>query len=98
MLTTQLVHTGSVDALPDLIQRAETTLLQRNTFPQCIFIGTRPLIRRLPTNTKINFDNSYITPSTHVKNLGVIMDCHLNFDLHIQEMYKESYRTLIIFK
>ncbi len=95
------MHTGSVDALLDLIERAEITLsLAKKYFSanglmlnanktQCIFIGARPLIRRLPPNTKINFDNTSITPSTHVKNLGVIMDCHLNFDVHIHEMYKK---------
>ncbi len=104
---TQLVHTGSIDALPDLITRAETTLsLAKNYFSsnglmlnadkaQCIFIGTRPLIRRLPPETKINFDNTSITPSTQVKNLGVMMDCHLNFDVHIHEMYRKAMGHLL---
>ncbi len=104
---TQLVHTGSVEALPDLIERAEITLSLAKKYissnglmlnsdkTQCIFIGTRPIIRLLPLDTKDNIDNTSITPSTHVKNLGVIMDCHLNFDAHIHEMYKKTMGHLL---
>ncbi len=103
---TQLVRTGSVDALPDLIEKAEVTLsLAKKYFSsnglmldsnktQCIFIGTRPLIRRLPPNTKIKCDNTSITPCTDVKNLDVIMDCHLNFDMLIHEMYKKVMKVM----
>ncbi len=41
-------------------------------------IGTRPMIRRIPSDTKITIDNISISPSTQVKNLGVIIDCHMN--------------------
>ena len=98
---TQFVHTGTTDELPDLIMRAETTLshvkayFNRNGLminpnkTQCLFVGTRPFIRRIPADTIINFDNALITPSKHIKNLGIYMDCHMTFDVHIQEMRKK---------
>ncbi len=56
---------------------------------QCLFVGTRLFIRRIPPDTTINFHNALITPSKHIKNLGIYMDCHLTFDTHIQEMHKK---------
>ena len=93
---TQLIHTGSTDALPDLIERAEATLslvqsyfstnrLMINTRKaQCIFVGTIPIIKQIPPDTKITFNNTSIAPSTHVKNLGITMDNHMSFDAHIK--------------
>ena len=34
-------------------------------------------------------------PSTHVKNLGIIMDQHMNFDVHVNEMYKKVMGQLL---
>ncbi len=56
---------------------------------QCIFVGTRRLIRQIPPDLYIHFDNNPAIPSTHVKNLGVILNCHFIFDVHIHEMYKK---------
>ncbi len=56
---------------------------------QCLFVGTRPFIRRIPSDTTINFDNAHITPSNHIKNLDIYIDCHMTFDVHIQEMHKK---------
>ncbi len=98
---TQFIHAGSVDALPDLIERAEATLSSAKSYfhtnglmlntrkTQCIFVGTKPIIKQLPTDTKITFNNTYITPSSHVKNLGVTMDNHMSFDVHIKEIYRK---------
>ncbi len=56
---TQFVHTGTIDELPDLITRVETTLSLAETYfnrnglmihpnkTQCLFVGTRPFIRRI---------------------------------------------------
>ncbi len=91
---TQFIHTGTTDELPELITRAEATLSLAKTYfnrnglminpnkTQCLFVGTRPFIRRIPPDTTINFDNALISPSKHIKNLGVYMDCHLSFDTH----------------
>ncbi len=55
---------------------------------QYIFIGTRSVIKRIPSDTQLMFDNISITPSTRVKNLGVIVDRHMNLEAHIHEMHK----------
>ncbi len=59
---TQLVHTGSAGDLPDLIGRAKATFLLSKAYfntnglilnsykTQCMFIGTRPMIRSIPRN------------------------------------------------
>ncbi len=85
--------------LPDIITRAETTLsiaktdFNRNDLvinlnkTKCLFVGTIKFIRQIPSDTTINFDNAHITPSNHIKNLGIYMDCHMNFDVHIQENF-----------
>ncbi len=39
---------------------------------QCIYIGSRKLLSRIPSNTFLNFDSDHILyPSTRVKNLGL---------------------------
>ncbi len=94
---TQFEHTGTVDNLPDLISRAETTpslakkyfnrngVMLNSSKSQCLFIGTRQLIKEVPNNTIINFVNASITPSKHVKNLCICMDRHMTFDVHMHE-------------
>lgn len=65
---------------------------------QCIFIGTRQLIPKIPENTTIRFHNTTITPVSHVKNLGVYMDCYLSFDKHITATNQNVVRTLMYIK
>ncbi len=57
---------------------------------QCIFIGSRQLISRIPEDVVVQFDGTSISPSTHVKNLGLYMDRYLTFDIHISEISKVS--------
>ncbi len=56
---------------------------------QHLFVGSRPFIWRIPSDTTINFDNAHITPRNHIKNFGIYMNCHMTFDVHIQEMHKK---------
>ncbi len=56
---------------------------------QCLFVGTRPFITRIPSDTTINFDTALVTPSKHIMNHGIYMDCNMTFDVHIQEMHKK---------
>lgn len=104
---TQFVHTGTVDALPHLLTAAQTTLslakayfnknglLLNDNKTQCIFIGSRPLVKKIPSNTTINFDNTSITPCKHVKNLGVHIDSHMTFDIHVNETHKKVMGILL---
>ena len=103
----QFLLTGNIDDLEDLIARAEYTLLKAKTYfnknglnvnenkTQCIFIGTRQYISRIPEDTEIHFGTAIIKPSPYVKNLGVYMDQYLLFDIHIDEMSKKVYGTLM---
>ncbi len=63
---------------------------------QCLFIGTTPFTRWIPSDTTINFDNALITPSKHIKNLDIYMDCHLTCDVHIQEMHQKVMRIIFV--
>ena len=98
---TQLLLTGTISNLKDLIKRAEDTLkaaknyFQRNGLTvneaktQCIFVGSRQYISRIPEDIIVKFNDNDLTPSKCVKNLGVYMDQYLSFDTHIDEMAKK---------
>ena len=98
---TQLLHTGTLNNVDELIRNTEDSLKKcRHYFlknglmlnsakTQCIFIGNRQILSRIPPNTTINFNGNIIYPSTHVKNLGVFMDRHMVFDVHITELIKK---------
>ncbi len=104
---TQFVHTGTVDALPDLLTATQATfssaraylnensLLLNENITQCIFFGRRPLVKKNPNKTTIIFDNTFITPCKHVKNLGVHIDSHMTFDIHIHETHKKVMEILL---
>ncbi len=62
---------------------------------QCLFVGTRAQTKHIPENNVIMFDNTLITPSKYVKNLGIYMDCNLSFDKLINEIYKKVMGTLL---
>ncbi len=97
----QFIHSGTTDELPDLVTRAESTLSLTKTYfnrnglminpnkTQCLFVGTRRFIRRIPSDTSISFGKGLITPSKRINYLGIYMYCHMIFDVHIQEMYKK---------
>ncbi len=89
---TQVLHTGTVNNLEDLSVKIEETLTKANHYvfgnglminpnkTQCIFIGNRKLLSRIPDNTNLKFDGNIITPRTHVKNLGLYIDRYMTFD------------------
>ena len=102
----QFIITGDIEDLDDLITRADTlseakTFFQKNGLnvneskTQCMFIGKRQLISRIPEDVEINFGTAIIKPSHKVKNSGVYMDPYLQFDSHIDEMSKKVYGTLM---
>ena len=98
---TQIVLSGTVDDLDDLIRRSQRTLSEAKKYfnmnglmvneskTQCIFIGSRQFISKIPNDTVIRFGSSTISPSSHVKNLGVYFDQYLLYDVHITEMTKK---------
>lgn len=104
---TQFLHTGTVAELNTLIRNAQHTLdtarkyflengLKLNTKKtQCIFIGTRQLIPKIPVNTTLTFHNTIIKPSCQVKNLGVHFDNYMTFDVHTNVISKKVMGTLM---
>ena len=98
---TQFILTGNTDNLPDLIHRAEMTLsciqeyftniglLLNSKKTQCIFIGSRSLISRIPEDITVSAGDTSIKPSMSVRNLGVHFDRYMLFDVHISEMIKK---------
>lgn len=101
------MHTGTVDALPHLLTAAQTTLSAARTYfnkngllinenkTQCIFVGSRQLIKTIPESTTITFDNTTITPCKHIKNLCVHIYSHLIFDTHINETHRKVMGILL---
>ena len=104
---TQLLHTGTANEINQLIQVAENTLTQvKNYFnrngllvnsnkTQCIFIGSRQNIARIPGDVFIRFGESEIKPSMNVKNLGVYLDQYMTFERHIDEIHRKTMGSLI---
>ncbi len=104
---TQFVHTGSIDNLDDLIYRSEETLKLAKTYfnnnglmlntkkTQCMFIGTRGLLSKIPPNTHLKMNGNEIVPCSSLKNLGIYFDNHLLFDKHITEISEKVYGTIM---
>ncbi len=104
---TQVLHTGTINEPATLIKNTEDTLrtikmyFLRNGLmlnasrTQCIFIGNRQLLPKLPVNTTISIDNEIIIPSNHLKNLGLYMDKNMLFDKHVSEITKKVIGTLM---
>lgn len=98
---TQIIMTGNIEGLDELIRKAENILLRVKTYfqinglllnekkTQCMFVGSRQYISRIPEDTIINFNGSVIKPVKVVKNLGVYMDQYLSFDSHIDHIHKK---------
>ena len=104
---TQFILSGDVNNIDDLLHRAENSLaLAKNYFTrngllintgktQCIFIGTRQNISRIPDGITIRVGEDIIVPSKQVKNLGLNFDCYMTFDTHINEICKKVIGTLL---
>lgn len=102
----QFIHSEKFEKIGEMVTSAEETLsLAKKYFDkngllinakktQCIFIGSYQYISRIPNDISIKFDNKTIIPSNHVKNLGLYIDCHMSFEIHINEMCRRVVGTL----
>ncbi len=82
----QYLQAGTTDNLPQLINNTEQTLtkikhyfnknglLLNSLKTQCIFIGSRALMPKIPGNTTISAGEVSIHPSKSVRNLGLHFD------------------------
>lgn len=105
----QFVHTGNVNNIQDLFPKGGETLTKikkyfnanglmlNTTKTQCMFIGCRGLISRIPPETCLWVDGTTIVPSdsVSVKNLGLYFDTHMAFDAHINNLSKKGFSAII---
>ena len=103
----QFLIKGKVENLNAIVDKAEGTLVKAKRYfdenglllnakkTQCIFIGSRNNISKIPDDLRITFDGNQITPSHSVKNLGVHIDRYMAFDVHVNEMHKKVMGILI---
>ena len=61
---------------------------------QLIVFGTKSMLRGLPS-IKVRFGDSLLIESETVKNLGLVMDRHLTFDSHIDQLVAKCTGILI---
>ncbi len=98
------MHSGTIEDLNKIIKDTVDTLdkcrdyylnglMFNSSKTQCIFIGNRQLLSKIPPNTTINFNDIY--PSKHVKNLGIYIDRYMLFDVHIHELNKKAMGILL---
>ena len=104
---TQILHTGTVNEVDQLIEATESTLTHAKHYfnkngllvnankTQCIFFGSRQNIARIPRDATIKFGDSEIQPSSVAKNLGVYLDQYMTFEKHVDEIHKKTMSSLI---
>ena len=97
----QVLLSDSVENLETLKERAELVLLKIKEYflrkgllmnaskTQCMFIGTSQYLNMIPNNIKIKCGNEEIISSNQVKNLGLYMDKHMTFNVHIDEISRK---------
>ena len=64
-------------------------LLLNENKTQFIFFGSRQYTSRIPQNVSLKFNDVTLIPSYSVKNLGIIMDSHMTFSDHIDQLHKK---------
>ncbi len=65
-------------------------LLLNESKTQCVFIGNKQLLSRIPDDIVINFNDTSISPTHTVENLGLYMDSYMLFDNHVNEITKKA--------
>ena len=70
---------------------------KRKELKQCMFIGSRHNIAKIPDHLRISFDGNEIIPANTIKNLGVHIDGFMTFDTHMQEMRKKKVMGILIY-
>ena len=104
---TQFLHSDYLANIAGIINKTEASLQETQNYflrnglmlnagkTECIFIGNQQLLSKIPDGTVIKLNGKTINPSDTVKNLGLHMDCLMNFDHHISEIYKKVMGILI---
>lgn len=58
---------------------------------QALIIGGRYFLNKLQSPPQVFFDNTVIPYSSHVKNLGILMDCNLSWGMHVAEVSRRVF-------
>ncbi len=107
---TQFLTADTIDNLNNFISKTEEAMRKIKLYiitnglllnpkeTQCISIGNRQLLPRIPPETFINRDGVHIHRSTHVKNLGIYFNKYMFFDVHIDERNKKVMGILMFLK
>ena len=94
---TQIWTTGKKRDLPLLVNRLETALQRmfdwfcehgmkvNETKTELMIMGTKQMLRGI-TGVDVRFNQAIISPSNHVRNLGVIFDRSLDFKPHVDQL------------
>ncbi len=96
------MHAEALESQNNLISNAEHTLKTARIYflkndpklnarkTQCIFLGTRQIIPKIPEKTILQFYDTTNKPSSSVKNLGVHFDSNMTLETHVNEMSKKA--------
>ena len=104
---TQFIHTGDINDIQGLMSRGEECIAKAKLYfnknglmlnakkTQCMFVGTRGLLSRIPSDVHMLVDGNPIFPSNSIKNLGIHFDNHMKFDTHIKELSRKVYGLIM---
>ena len=104
---TQFLHAECLSNLDTLISKTEESLTKAHKYflrnglllneakTQCIFIGTKQLLSHIPDDIAIHFNDTTISHSYTVKNLGLHMDRYMVFDKHVDEITRKVTGILV---
>jgi len=103
---TQVIVSGPKSAIPNIVSRLEHSLsclgdyfhlngLKVNVSKfELIVFGSKQNLRNLPT-INVSYRDTCLTPSSEVKNLGLIFDQHLSWDAHVRALSRRCCGILI---
>ena len=103
---TQLLICGRKENLAEMICRVENTLSRLSDWfcanqmkinaskTQLLVLGTKAMLRNVP-QLSIKVGTATVTESKYVKNLGLVIDKHLSFEPHIDQLAAKCTGVLI---
>ena len=90
------VAISNVQACTDRIKKylAERRLMMNNIKTEIIFIGSKKALQTPSLPTEVSICNSVIQVSQVVRNLGFLIDNHLNFSAHVSKVKSSAFYHL----
>ncbi len=104
---TQLIHTGNINNIQDLVHRGKMILSQAKRYfhlnglllntskTQCMFVGSRGLKSQIPANTCLRVDETNIFPSCSLKIFGIYFYSHMAFNTYVNKISKKIFSTIL---